>query len=161
LWNSSQDNSILLNDDSVYRTSRALSTKLWNLIRYVLTNILTDDYNYNGLDLQSSISDINNNILNDLRTVILEYNNNMDNYEFMSVCKGLHKFIKDTFCNIYLEAMKSDLTNINKNMIMYIVINILQLLHPIMPYVTETCWQLLVSKCDNLPKSILLSQFYQ
>ena len=83
----------------------------------------------------------------------------MNKYEFMSVCKGLFKFIKDRFCNNYLENVKNNLSIENKNVIIYVLIKILQMLHQIMPYVTESCWQLLTTVCDNFSKSILESQF--
>jgi len=159
LWNYANDDSVLIKNDTDYKVAKALSTKLWNLIRYILTNVMISDYTFKGL-VNDCLNPFNNHMLYYLSQQFSKYHTDFINYDFMNITKTLHNFIKDTFCNNYLEVVKINLTDEDRTVILFTTLSILQMLHPVMPFVTETCWQLLKENGLVLPKTSIMSLQY-
>ena len=77
-------------------------------------------------------------ILTRLNKTISEVRKNMDKYEFQNVGTELYNFIWDDFCDGYIEFSKFNMDNEStKSTLLYVLTNILKLLHPFMPFVTE------------------------
>ena len=116
--------------------------KIWNASRFVLMN-LPEGFTKNDIDLSgASISDAW--ILNRLNEVIAHVTQNMEKYEFALVGNELYSFIWDDFCSWYVEMSKTALYGDDENAkkaaysTLYIMLdNIVRLLHPFMPFVTE------------------------
>ena len=69
-----------------------------------------------------------------------------DGYEFSKACDALYRFIWDDFCDWYVELAKVQVANgvaHTPAVLAFVLDNVLKLLHPIMPFVTETLWQAL------------------
>ena len=114
--------------------------KLWNASRFVLMNIegfKEEDKTFENLTLQDKW------ILNRLNEVILKVRNHMEKYEFNVVGTELYNFIWDDFCSWYIELSKFNNNNTTKTVLLTVLTDILKLLHPFMPFVTEEIYLML------------------
>ena len=121
---------------------RNFCNKLWNAARYV--KMQSQDQSY---DIESEkFTDEDFWIRNKLSVLIANTKDSYKNYRFDYAAKNLYSFVWQDYCNWYIEISKSKLnkknvTEIEKSIIIYnlrdILKNILLLLHPIMPFITE------------------------
>ncbi|HPE14590.1 MAG TPA: valine--tRNA ligase [Bacilli bacterium] len=125
--------------------------KLWNASRFVMMNL--EDFDKNNYDL-SNLSLIDKWILTKCNRTILEVTKSMDRYEFNNVATTLYDFIWSDFCDNYIELSKNALDkDSTKSTLLYVLTNILKMLHPIMPFVTEEIYM----KLEN--DSIMLAKY--
>jgi valyl-tRNA synthetase len=80
----------------------------------------------------------------------------MDKYNFHNVGNELYKFIWEDFCDWYIELSKSNMTLTTKTILLDTLTDILKLLHPFMPYVTEEIYKMLPVKDSE---SIMISTY--
>ena len=126
--------------------------KLWNASRFVLMNLEDyeeKDFNFDNL----SISD--KWILTKLNKVIKKVRTHMEKYEFNVVGTELYSFIWNDFCDWYIELAKNNMNNTTKSVLLHVLTNILKLLHPFMPYVTEEIYL----KLPQHEETIMLSSY--
>ncbi len=124
-------------DEEKVKATWNFINKLWNASRFVLMNIENFNYTLDNL----SISD--KWILNKMNSLISNVTKHMDKYEFNVVGKELYSFIWDDFCDWYIELSKTDMNDTAKTVLLIVLTNILKLLHPFMPYVTEEIYLML------------------
>ncbi len=130
--------------------ARNFANKVWNSARFVMMNM---DQHQNALSdwsLKPSPEHREDRwILSRLSRVADEVNSNMENFQFGDAQKTLHDFIWNEYCDWYIEMAKvrirsGDLTPLP--VLAHVLERMLRLLHPFMPFVTETVWQQLTSK---------------
>ena len=81
----------------------------------------------------------------------------MDKYEFNLFGTETYSFIYDDFCSNYIELSKFNAnSNTTKSVLCYVLTQILKLLHPFMPFVTEEIYQMLPIKDSE---SIMISEY--
>ena len=140
-------------DEEKIKSTWNFINKLWNASRYVLMNLEgfnSDLYTMDNL----SISD--KWILTRLNETIKKVRHSMDKYEFNNVGSMLYSFIWDDFCDWYIELSKIDVNNTTKSVLLRVLTDILKMLHPIMPYVTEEIYSMLPIKDAE---SIMVSSY--
>ena len=111
--------------------------KIWNASRFVLMNIegLTE---IELKDLKSEDKWILTKYEKTLKTVT----KHMDKYEFNIVGSELYSFIYDDFCSNYIEMAKYSLDDYStKSTLCWVLLGIMKMLHPFMPFVTEEIYQ--------------------
>ena len=108
--------------------------KLWNASRFVLMNI--GDLTRNSYTF-SNLSDSDKWILGKLNRVILNVRKHLDSYDFNVVGSTLYAFIWDDFCDWYIEFSKGNMNDTTKSVLYRVLMDIIKMLHPFMPYVTE------------------------
>ena len=108
--------------------------KLWNASRFVLMNI--GDLTRSSYTL-SNLSDSDKWILGKLNRVILNVRKHLDSYDFNVVGSTLYSFIWDDFCDWYIELSKGNMNDTTKSVLYRVLMDIIKMLHPFMPYVTE------------------------
>ena len=108
--------------------------KLWNASRFVLMNI--GDLTRNSYTF-SNLSDSDKWILGKLNRVILNVRKHLDSYDFNVVGSTLYAFIWDDFCDWYIELCKGNMNDTTKSVLYRVLMDIIKMLHPFMPYVTE------------------------
>ncbi len=126
--------------------------KLWNASRFVLMNL--EGFEEKDYTLEN-LSHSDKWILNKLNNVIKTVTKEMDKYEFHVVGSELYNFIWNEFCDWYIELAKTEMNNTTKSVLLYVLNNILKMLHPFMPYVTEEIYM-------SLPlnkESIMISDY--
>ncbi len=135
-------------DENKVKSSWNFINKLWNASRFVLMNI--EDLTDNKIDNeQLTLSD--RWILTKKNLIIKSVINSMDKYNFHNVGNELYTFIWEDFCDNYIELSKSNMTTNTKKVLLDVLTDILKLLHPFMPYVTEEIYSMLpVKECESI-----------
>jgi len=116
--------------------ARNFVNKLWNISRYVLGQIGEIEGNVE-LPKARSLSD--EWIINRLHTVIKEIEELFDRYDFSLASEKLRDFTWSDFADWYLEIAKIE--GDKQEVLRYVLVNILKLWHPFIPFVTEEIWQ--------------------
>ena len=134
---------------------RNFANKLWNASRYVMMN-LGEDARNELPDLEKlEISD--KWVLSKLNTLIAEVTDNLEHYELGVAVQKVYDFIWDTYCDWYIELTKARLygDDIGRKqtaiqVLVYVLDQVLRLLHPFMPFITEEIWQSIPHEGDAL-----------
>ncbi|HLH82729.1 MAG TPA: valine--tRNA ligase [Trebonia sp.] len=122
--------------------SRNFCNKLWNATRFALMNGATTAPFGTG-----DLSTPDRWILSRLSSVIAEVDGLLEQYEFGKACEALYHFAWDEFCDWYLELAKVPLASgdrraaeTTRRVLGFVLDQMLRLLHPIMPFVTDELW---------------------
>lgn len=120
--------------------------KIWNASRYALMNL--DGMIYEDIDLSNVTSIVDQWILTRLNETIAKVTDRFDAFEFGEAGRALYHFIWNDFCDWYIEMSKEVLQgdeeaakHTTRSVLSYVLEQMLALLHPIMPFVTEEIWQ--------------------
>jgi valyl-tRNA synthetase len=134
---------------------RNFANKLWNASRYVQMNLSEDARN--ALPDLCKLEIADKWVLSKLNNLIAEVTENMDKYELGVAVQKIYDFIWDTYCDWYIELTKArlyaddaDRKNTAMSVLVYVLDQILRLLHPFMPFITEQIWQSLPHEGDAL-----------
>lgn len=133
LTTSSAPGADLRYDEEKVKSTWNFINKLWNASRFVSMTI--GDYKTTGNLENLNISD--KWILSKLNNTIKIVRKHMDKYEFNVVGAELYDFFWNDFCDWYIELSKVEPSNDTKETLEFVLMNILKMLHPFMPYVTE------------------------
>jgi len=136
-------------------SSRNFANKLWNATRFVLMNL---DVNYiEKSSVEDELTVVDRWITSRLNKVVREITENMDKFELGIAVQKLYDFIWNEYCDWYIELVKPRLygEDINKKRaaqytLTYVLENILKLLHPFMPFITEEIWQNLTTTQESV-----------
>ena len=125
---------------------RNFANKLWNASRYVLMNLGEDTKN--ELPAASKLEIADKWVLSKLNTLIAEATENLEKYELGVAVQKVYDFIWDTYCDWYIELTKARLYSEDADrkqtaiqVLLYVLDQVLRLLHPFMPFITEEIWQ--------------------
>jgi valyl-tRNA synthetase len=124
--------------------SRNFATKLWNASRFALMNGATTS---RGLPAAKDLSQIDNWIISRLHQTIKEADGYFEAFEFAKACEAIYHFAWDDFCDWYLELAKSSFSQGGveaanaQAVIGHVLDNLLRILHPVMPFITEALWK--------------------
>ncbi len=133
-------------DEEKVKSTWNFINKLWNASRFVLMNI-------EGLETLSfdNLKPEDKWILTSLNKTIKNVTKNMDAYNFNNVGNELYSFIWNDFCDNYIEVAKFSLeSNTTKSVLYKVLVSILQMLHPFMPYVTDEVYNQLPIHEENI-----------
>ncbi len=123
-------------------SSRNFANKLWNAARFILMNIGEEEI---PLSLPAELALEDKWIVSRFNTLVQAVTENLDKFELGIAVQKLYDFIWDNFCDWYIELCKGRLQGENalaaKQVLVYVMNGMLQLLHPFMPFVTEEIWQ--------------------
>ena len=85
--------------------------------------------------------------------VLQETNDNLDKYRLSDALMGIYKLVWDDFCSWYLEMVKAPmgqpLDAVTYNATVTFFENLMKILHPFMPFITEDIWHLLKERQDG------------
>lgn len=141
-------------DETKIESSWNYLNKVWNISRYVMMNI----EGYHEVDLKHAKLNLASRwILARLNQVIKEVDYNFDKYEFGEGNKALYNFVWNDFASWYVEISKVDLQsddaenkNITQNVLVYVLMQIIKMLHTIVPFITEEIYQTLPHKEESI-----------
>ncbi len=145
--------------------SRNFATKLWNATRFAMLN----GANVSGdLPAADQLNAIDNWILTRLDQTISEADELFEKFEFAKACELIYHFAWDDLCDWYLELSKSTFSaagaeaDKSKRVLGQVLDQLLRLMHPVMPFITEQMWCTLTQgeslMIADWPKSDLSSQ---
>ena len=122
---------------------RNFANKLWNASRFVMMNLTIGDC---ALPEKLELED--RWILSKLNSLRGEVRENLDRYELGIAAQKIYDFIWDSYCDWYIELTKPRLNGGDaaakegaERVLLYVLTDILKLLHPFMPYITEEIFQ--------------------
>ena len=131
---------------------RNFCNKIWNASRFVMMNLTVGDCR-----LPEKLETEDKWILSKLNQVIKEVCDNMDSFELGIAAGKIYDFIWDSYCDWYIELTKSRLQGEDEaakeqaqQVLCYVLTQMLKLLHPFMPFITEEIWQALPHEGDFL-----------
>lgn len=139
-------------DEEKIKSTWNFINKLWNASRFVLMNIedlksLTFDH----------LTDEDKWILTKYERVVKNNIKLMDSYDFNIVGSEIYDFVWNDFCSSYIEFSKfNSESNTTKSVLYKVLLGILKMLHPFMPFVTEEIYSMLPIK-DSA--SIMISSY--
>jgi len=140
-------------DEALCEQGRSFSNKIWNAFR------LIKGWDIEEISQEQASSDAINWFENKLSLTINEINQSFSKYRISEALMSTYKLIWDDFCSVYLEIIKPEYTKpIDKktyNQTISFLENILQLLHPFMPFLSEEIWHLI----DDRESDIIVSQW--
>ena len=126
---------------------RNFANKIWNASRYVLMNLTIDQP---GLPDMDKLEQEDKWILSKLNTAVREITENMERYELGVAAQKIYDFIWDDYCDWYIELTKTRLQGEDEDskvraqqVLCHVLTQMLKLLHPFMPFITEEIWQAL------------------
>jgi len=123
--------------------SRNFATKLWNASRFAMMNGANID---GDLPARSDLNAIDNWILTRLDQSISEVDELFEKYEFAKACDLIYHFAWNDLCDWYLELSKSTFNaagapaQMSKRVLGEVLDQLLRLMHPVMPFITEELW---------------------
>jgi len=121
--------------------SRNFATKLWNATRFAMINGATVE---GALPDLSTLNAIDRWILSRLSETISEVDSLLEQYEFARACELMYHFAWDDLCDWYLELSKESFSSGDcadtKRVLGFVLDQLFRLMHPIMPFITETMW---------------------
>ena len=131
---------------------RNFCNKIWNASRFVMMNLTVEDNR-----LPETLETEDKWILSKLNQVIKEVCDNMDSFELGVAAGKIYDFIWDSYCDWYIELTKPRLNGDDEKakenaqrVLLYVLTEILKLLHPFMPFITEEIWQALPHEGEAL-----------
>ncbi len=131
--------------------SRSFVTKLFNATKFALMNGAAPG----EIPDRAALTDADRWILDRLESVRAEVDSAFDRYEIGKACEALYHFAWDELCDWYLELAKvqfaeSDERAASTRTVLGVVLDsVLRLLHPVIPFVTESLWQALTGGAEG------------
>jgi valyl-tRNA synthetase len=137
-------------DDSKVKGYRNFANKIWNVTRFVLQN--TEDFD----PMNSEITLEDELLLKELDRIVEDNTALMEKYDFAHAAENLYHYFWHTFADKIIEESKPKLDQPAQRASVQAVLIImlktmLKMLHPFMPFVTESTWQL-------MNKNLLMTQ---
>lgn len=180
-----QDSPFSYNDVQI---GRNFATKLWNTMRYIIDICQYSRYNFNNLgkntpieyvnylnsqilleyhkkddeyDLLNYLDGFDKWILSELYETVKQVNYYYSKYNFSGMATAIYSFTWHKFCSIYLETTKYDKSKITKQFVLNNILNnIVRLIHPIMPHITEEIWYQLSFHTDTIYTPIVYNGYF-
>ncbi|MCK5588766.1 MAG: valine--tRNA ligase [Candidatus Pacebacteria bacterium] len=127
------------------RGYKKFSNKIWNIARFIYEN--TDGFDYQNFDT-SKLTETENIIIKEVKNIKLEVGKNIEDYKLYMGAEDAYHYVWHTLADKILEESKEALGNKttaedkkNKQyMLLTIFGEILKMLHPFMPFITEEIW---------------------
>ena len=145
---------------------RNFCNKLWNAARFVLLNTQDDQIDLEDGAFQYSPAD--QWILSHLQHTIARCHQDIANYRFDLLANTLYEYVWHEYCDWYLELSKAVLYDEDalgsmkrgtRRTLIYVLNQMLKLLHPIMPFITEEIWQKTTKLSSENTETIMLSHY--
>ena len=124
------------------KASANFANKMWNASRYVLMNLPENFDASQGLP--ETLTNEDKWIVSALNRTVREVTENLDRFELGVALAKIYDFAWDCFCDWYIELTKPRISAGETGVcrvLVWVLKNILKLLHPFMPFVTEELWQ--------------------
>ncbi len=141
---------------STVEASRNFANKLWNATKFVLINKTSNNnYSFNESD-ETSLELCDKWILSKLNQANIKVTALLKEYKLGESAKLLYEFAWNDFCDWYVEFAKQRFNNketknrqISEKVLIKVLNDILVMIHPFMPHITEELWHALQLKPDN------------
>ena len=126
---------------------RNFATKLWNAARFCMAN---------GIGASAAVaapvatSAVNRWIIGEVVETLAALDGAMGELRFDAAAQAIYRFVWDTFCDWYIELIKGSFDDETRGVAGWVLDQILVMLHPFMPFITEELWHALGERADDL-----------
>ena len=140
-------------------SSSNFANKLWNASKFVLMNLDEETMKDTSIDI-ASLKPEDKWILSKLNTLIKEVTNNLEKFDLGVYISKMYDFVWNEFCDWYIEIVKTRLYGEDKEskeicqrVLNRVLSDILKLLHPIMPFITEEIYLKLYNDDETIMRT--------
>ena len=139
----SPGNDMRFSDEKI-EAARNFANKLWNAARFVMMNLTIDGI---AEPDPAKLAPEDKWILTNLEECVKSVTSNLDRYEIGVALSSIYDFVWDVYCDWYIELSKPSVSaggergEVAQNVLAYVLREILKLLHPFMPFITEEIYQ--------------------
>ena len=135
-------------DEALCEQGRNFCNKMWNALR------LVKGWNVDETLPQPETAKMAMKWFEErFQQVLQETNDNLDKYRLSDALMGIYKLVWDDFCSWYLEMVKAPMgqaiDGVTYNATVIFFENLMKILHPFMPFITEDIWHLLKERQDG------------
>lgn len=129
-------------DETAVIGGRKFTNKIWNAAKFVMGNKPENSNN----ELPEGKTDADKKILEELATLKTSVGKDIEIFEFSKALHDIYEFFWHSFCDVYLEVskeqMKNDATKAStQEVLFHVLVESLKLMHPFMPFITETIYE--------------------
>ena len=134
-------------DEQKVKGMKHFGNKLWNIARFVMTNLENYEAGSMNYELQAKTA-ADTEMVDALKFAIDEVTEGLENFHLHAAAQEIYQFTWHNFADVYIEASKKQLTDekLKANtqaLLLNSLLIILKLLHPFMPFITEHIWQII------------------
>ncbi len=148
----SPGNDMRFSDEKI-EAARNFANKLWNAARFVMMNLTIDQIKLPATD---KLAAEDKWILTKLEETVANVTANLDKFEIGVALSSIYDFVWDIYCDWYIELSKPSVSaggergEAAQNVLAYVLREILKLLHPFMPFITEEIYSGLPGEEGNI-----------
>jgi valyl-tRNA synthetase len=137
---------------------RNFATKLWNAARFCQANGITGS---STLAAPVATSAVNRWIIGEVVETQALLDKAMADLRFDAAAGAIYRFVWDTFCDWYIELIKGNFDAETRTVAGWVLDQILVMLHPFMPFVTEELWHALADPAHPRSDDLIVAQWPQ
>ncbi len=126
---------------------RNFATKLWNATRFAQANGISGS---NSVEAPPAASAVNRWIIGEVVATLAKLDKAFEELRFDGMADAIYHFVWDQFCDWYLELIKGQIDDETKAVAGWVLDQILVMLHPFMPFITEELWHALADRPYDL-----------
>ena len=144
-----------------FEFGKKFCTKLWNSVRFILMNMKTSQ----STVVSNERSDIDKWIINKLNIVTEQSKILLNKCKFAEYTVLLNNFLRNDFCDIYLEYCKPYLYSKDNNTathetLLLVINNLLKMLHPVIPFITAELYHCLLTSTNNCAEKNIIHNIF-
>ncbi|MDD3799133.1 MAG: valine--tRNA ligase [Novosphingobium sp.] len=138
---------------------RNFATKLWNATRFCQANGIGASA---SVEAPAATSAVNTWIVGEVAETVAALDKAMAELRFDAAANAIYHFVWDTFCDWYIELIKGNFDEETKAVAGWVLDQILVMLHPFMPFITEELWHAQARfQGGERPYELILAQWPQ
>ena len=162
VFGTSPGRDVIISEDKII-SQRKFTNKIWNATRFILGQIGNSKFQNPKLKIKTqSLTKADKKILKALNKTVKLVTKNLDDFQFHEAAQNAYHFFWHEFCDYYIEESKKQFQTPNikyqtSNILLYVLLASLKLLHPFMPFITEEIYQKL--PLENKKKCLMVEQW--
>ncbi|GFE72539.1 valine--tRNA ligase [Novosphingobium sp. TCA1] len=126
---------------------RNFATKLWNAARFCQSNGIVAS---TSIKAPAATSAVNKWIIGEVVETVAALDKAMADLRFDAAANAIYHFVWNQFCDWYIELIKGNFDEETKAVAGWVLDQILVMLHPFMPFVTEELWSKMGARDQDL-----------
>ena len=147
-WYLTGGQDIRFNEDTIMM-GKKFCNKIWNAARFIMLQISGNEIEAINKVPEKDLTEDDKKILNSLKMTIESVNNDLESFSFGQAARTIYDFFWHDLCDEYIEKSKDQIKNSQseaerkrtEDVLVYVLISSLKLIHPFMPFITEELYQ--------------------
>ena len=147
-WHLTGGQDIRFNDDTIIM-GRKFCNKIWNAARFIMLQISDDEMEIPSKIEEKDLTKNDKKILSSLKKTVKSVNDDLESFNFGQASRTIYDFFWHDLCDKYIEESKDQINNSQseaerkrtENILIYVLVSSLKLIHPFMPFITEELYK--------------------